>query len=116
MNSVWWWALVSGSGPTVAALADGEGAAVRLAAVLAGEGVFRTVRAVHEELLRPLADVAEVELRRHRGEDAVDRLRGALHDGLVAALAGRVDVHRATDVGPSILHQRMGTGDLEAVA
>ena len=40
-------ALVSGSGPTVAALADGEDDAVRLAAVLAGEGVFRTVRAVH---------------------------------------------------------------------
>ncbi|SHF73240.1 4-(cytidine 5'-diphospho)-2-C-methyl-D-erythritol kinase [Geodermatophilus nigrescens] len=40
-------ALVSGSGPTVAALADGEDAALRLAAVLAGEGVFRTVRVVH---------------------------------------------------------------------
>jgi 4-diphosphocytidyl-2-C-methyl-D-erythritol kinase len=40
-------ALVSGSGPTVAALADDESAAVRLAAVLAGEGVFRTVRVVH---------------------------------------------------------------------
>jgi 4-diphosphocytidyl-2-C-methyl-D-erythritol kinase len=39
--------LVSGSGPTVAALADGEDAAVRLAAALAGAGVFRTVRAVH---------------------------------------------------------------------
>jgi 4-diphosphocytidyl-2-C-methyl-D-erythritol kinase len=37
-------ALVSGSGPTVAALAEDEDAAVRLAAVLAGEGVFRTVR------------------------------------------------------------------------
>ena len=40
-------ALVSGSGPTVAALAEDEQAAVRLAAALAGEGVFRTVRAVH---------------------------------------------------------------------
>jgi 4-diphosphocytidyl-2-C-methyl-D-erythritol kinase len=40
-------ALVSGSGPTVAALADDEDAALRLAAVLAGEGVFRTVRVVH---------------------------------------------------------------------
>jgi 4-diphosphocytidyl-2-C-methyl-D-erythritol kinase len=39
-------ALVSGSGPTVAALADGEDDAVRLAAALAGAGVFRTVRAV----------------------------------------------------------------------
>jgi 4-diphosphocytidyl-2-C-methyl-D-erythritol kinase len=39
--------LVSGSGPTVAALADDEDAAVRLAAELAGAGVFRTVRAVH---------------------------------------------------------------------
>ena len=39
-------ALVSGSGPTVAALATGERDAVRLAAVLAGEGVFRTVRVV----------------------------------------------------------------------
>ncbi|MCW2636306.1 MAG: 4-diphosphocytidyl-2C-methyl-D-erythritol kinase, partial [Blastococcus sp.] len=39
-------ALVSGSGPTVAALARDEAAAVRLAAALAGEGVFRTVRAV----------------------------------------------------------------------
>ena len=39
--------LVSGSGPTVAALADDEPAAVRLAAELAGAGVFRTVRAVH---------------------------------------------------------------------
>jgi 4-diphosphocytidyl-2-C-methyl-D-erythritol kinase len=40
-------ALVSGSGPTVAALAQDEQAAVRLAAELAGAGVFRTVRAVH---------------------------------------------------------------------
>ncbi|HET6394448.1 MAG TPA: 4-(cytidine 5'-diphospho)-2-C-methyl-D-erythritol kinase [Blastococcus sp.] len=40
-------ALVSGSGPTVAALADDEQDAVRLAAELAGTGVFRTVRAVH---------------------------------------------------------------------
>jgi 4-diphosphocytidyl-2-C-methyl-D-erythritol kinase len=40
-------ALVSGSGPTVAALARDEAAAVRLAAALAGAGVFRTVRAVH---------------------------------------------------------------------
>jgi 4-diphosphocytidyl-2-C-methyl-D-erythritol kinase len=40
-------ALVSGSGPTVAALAADEQAAVRLAAALAGAGVFRTVRAVH---------------------------------------------------------------------
>jgi 4-diphosphocytidyl-2-C-methyl-D-erythritol kinase len=40
-------ALVSGSGPTVAALAQDERAAIRLAAELAGEGVFRTVRAVH---------------------------------------------------------------------
>jgi 4-diphosphocytidyl-2-C-methyl-D-erythritol kinase len=40
-------ALVSGSGPTVAALAADEQAAVRLAATLAGAGVFRTVRAVH---------------------------------------------------------------------
>ena len=39
-------ALVSGSGPTVAALAQDEQAAVRLAAELAGAGVFRTVRAV----------------------------------------------------------------------
>jgi 4-diphosphocytidyl-2-C-methyl-D-erythritol kinase len=39
-------ALVSGSGPTVAALAEDEAAAVRLAAVLAGAGVFRTVRVV----------------------------------------------------------------------
>jgi 4-diphosphocytidyl-2-C-methyl-D-erythritol kinase len=37
-------ALVSGSGPTVAALAADQHAAVRLAAVLAGAGVFRTVR------------------------------------------------------------------------
>jgi len=40
-------ALVSGSGPTVAALAEDEEGAVRLAAELAGAGVFRTVRAVH---------------------------------------------------------------------
>ena len=40
-------AFLSGSGPTVAALAEDEDAAVRLAATLAGEGVFRTVRAVH---------------------------------------------------------------------
>lgn len=40
-------ALVSGSGPTVAALAEDEDSAVRLAATLAGAGVFRTVRAVH---------------------------------------------------------------------
>ena len=40
-------ALVSGSGPTVAALARDEQAAVRLAAALAGSGLFRTVRAVH---------------------------------------------------------------------
>lgn len=39
-------ALVSGSGPTVAALVADEAAAVALAAVLAGEGVFRTVRVV----------------------------------------------------------------------
>ncbi|SDF12574.1 4-diphosphocytidyl-2-C-methyl-D-erythritol kinase [Blastococcus fimeti] len=39
-------ALVSGSGPTVAALAEDEATAVRLAAALAGEGVFRTVRVV----------------------------------------------------------------------
>ena len=37
-------ALVSGSGPTIAALADGEEAAVQLAAALSGAGVFRTVR------------------------------------------------------------------------
>jgi 4-diphosphocytidyl-2-C-methyl-D-erythritol kinase len=40
-------AIVSGSGPTIAALAEDQEAAVRLAAVLAGEGVYRTVRAVH---------------------------------------------------------------------
>jgi 4-diphosphocytidyl-2-C-methyl-D-erythritol kinase len=40
-------ALVSGSGPTVAALAADEQGAIRLAAELAGAGVFRTVRAVH---------------------------------------------------------------------
>jgi len=40
-------ALVSGSGPTVAALAEDEESAIRLAAELAGAGVFRTVRAVH---------------------------------------------------------------------
>jgi len=40
-------ALVSGSGPTVAALAGDEQDALRLAAELAGAGVFRTVRAVH---------------------------------------------------------------------
>jgi len=40
-------ALVSGSGPTVAALARDEDQAVRLAAELAGLGIFRTVRAVH---------------------------------------------------------------------
>ena len=40
-------ALVSGSGPTVAALAADEHGAIRLAAELAGAGVFRTVRAVH---------------------------------------------------------------------
>ena len=40
-------ALVSGSGPTVAALAADEDHAVRLAAELAGAGVFRDVRAVH---------------------------------------------------------------------
>ncbi|GAA3178235.1 4-(cytidine 5'-diphospho)-2-C-methyl-D-erythritol kinase [Blastococcus jejuensis] len=40
-------ALVSGSGPTVAALADDERGALRLAAAVAGAGVFRTVRAVH---------------------------------------------------------------------
>jgi 4-diphosphocytidyl-2-C-methyl-D-erythritol kinase len=37
-------ALLSGSGPTVAALAADEDAAVRMAAALAGAGVFRTVR------------------------------------------------------------------------
>ncbi|WP_222192333.1 4-(cytidine 5'-diphospho)-2-C-methyl-D-erythritol kinase [Modestobacter italicus] len=40
-------ALVSGSGPTVAALAADEDDADRLAAELAGTGVFRDVRAVH---------------------------------------------------------------------
>jgi 4-diphosphocytidyl-2-C-methyl-D-erythritol kinase len=40
-------ALVSGSGPTVAALAADEQSAIRLTASLAGAGVFRTVRAVH---------------------------------------------------------------------
>ncbi len=40
-------ALVSGSGPTVAALARDESAALRLTAALAGAGVFRTVRAAH---------------------------------------------------------------------
>jgi 4-diphosphocytidyl-2-C-methyl-D-erythritol kinase len=40
-------ALVSGSGPTVAALSEDEESAVKLAAALAGAGVFRTVRAVH---------------------------------------------------------------------
>lgn len=40
-------ALVSGSGPSVAALAADEQDAHRLAAELAGAGVFRTVRAVH---------------------------------------------------------------------
>ena len=40
-------ALISGSGPTVAALAADEPTAVRLASTLAGEGLFRTVRAVH---------------------------------------------------------------------
>jgi 4-diphosphocytidyl-2-C-methyl-D-erythritol kinase len=40
-------ALVSGSGPTVAVLAEDEHDALRLAAELAGVGVFRTVRAVH---------------------------------------------------------------------
>jgi 4-diphosphocytidyl-2-C-methyl-D-erythritol kinase len=39
--------LVSGSGPTVAALAEDGSGAVRLAATLAGAGVFRAVRAVH---------------------------------------------------------------------
>ncbi|RZU34437.1 4-(cytidine 5'-diphospho)-2-C-methyl-D-erythritol kinase [Blastococcus saxobsidens] len=39
-------ALVSGSGPTVAALAADERSAVGMAAELAGAGVFRTVRAV----------------------------------------------------------------------
>jgi 4-diphosphocytidyl-2-C-methyl-D-erythritol kinase len=40
-------ALVSGSGPTVAALAEDADGAARLAAELAGTGVFRAVRAVH---------------------------------------------------------------------
>jgi 4-diphosphocytidyl-2-C-methyl-D-erythritol kinase len=40
-------ALVSGSGPTVAALAHDRQDALRLTASLAGAGVFRTVRAVH---------------------------------------------------------------------
>jgi 4-diphosphocytidyl-2-C-methyl-D-erythritol kinase len=40
-------AIISGSGPTVAALAQDEDSAVRMAATLAGEGVYRTVRAVH---------------------------------------------------------------------
>ena len=40
-------ALVSGSGPTIAALAQDGDAAVRLAAALSAEGVFRPVRAVH---------------------------------------------------------------------
>ncbi|RBY76010.1 4-(cytidine 5'-diphospho)-2-C-methyl-D-erythritol kinase [Geodermatophilus sp. TF02-6] len=40
-------AIVSGSGPTVAALVEDEDAAVRMTASLAGEGVYRTVRAVH---------------------------------------------------------------------
>jgi 4-diphosphocytidyl-2-C-methyl-D-erythritol kinase len=40
-------AVVSGSGPTVAALAEDEQRAIRLAAELAGVGIFRTVRAVH---------------------------------------------------------------------
>lgn len=39
--------LVSGSGPTVAGLARDEDSAIRLAARLAGSGIFRTVRAVH---------------------------------------------------------------------
>jgi 4-diphosphocytidyl-2-C-methyl-D-erythritol kinase len=39
-------ALLSGSGPTVAALAPDGDSAVRIAAELAGVGVFRTVRAV----------------------------------------------------------------------
>ncbi|MGY2127298.1 4-(cytidine 5'-diphospho)-2-C-methyl-D-erythritol kinase [Blastococcus sp. SYSU DS0617] len=38
--------LLSGSGPTVAALVEDEAAAVRLAATLAAEGVFRTLRVV----------------------------------------------------------------------
>jgi 4-diphosphocytidyl-2-C-methyl-D-erythritol kinase len=40
-------ALVSGSGPTVAGLARDDRHALRLAAELAGAGIFRTVRAVH---------------------------------------------------------------------
>ncbi|GAB4082643.1 4-(cytidine 5'-diphospho)-2-C-methyl-D-erythritol kinase [Modestobacter muralis] len=40
-------ALVSGSGPTVAALAEDEDGAARLATELAGAGAFRAVRAVH---------------------------------------------------------------------
>jgi 4-diphosphocytidyl-2-C-methyl-D-erythritol kinase len=40
-------AFLSGSGPTVAALVEDEDAAVRLAATLAGEGHFRTLRVVH---------------------------------------------------------------------
>jgi 4-diphosphocytidyl-2-C-methyl-D-erythritol kinase len=40
-------AFLSGSGPTVAALAEDEDAAVRLAASLSAEGVFRTVRVAH---------------------------------------------------------------------
>jgi 4-diphosphocytidyl-2-C-methyl-D-erythritol kinase len=40
-------ALISGSGPTVVALAEDGQDAVRLAAELAGAGVFRTVRTVH---------------------------------------------------------------------
>jgi 4-diphosphocytidyl-2-C-methyl-D-erythritol kinase len=49
--------LVSGSGPTVAALVTDEQAAVRVAAELAGVGVFRTVRAVHGPVpgARPVA-------------------------------------------------------------
>jgi 4-diphosphocytidyl-2-C-methyl-D-erythritol kinase len=39
-------ALVSGSGPTIAALVQDEPAAVRLSATLAGEGIFRTLRVV----------------------------------------------------------------------
>jgi 4-diphosphocytidyl-2-C-methyl-D-erythritol kinase len=40
-------AFLSGSGPTVAALAEDGDAAVRLAATLSAEGLFRTVRVVH---------------------------------------------------------------------
>ncbi len=40
-------ALVSGSGPTVAGLVADAESAVAIAASLAGDGVFRTVRAVH---------------------------------------------------------------------